>query len=145
MCAQVRFDQQRNVPGPLTRVELHRNRRASITSAEHGDTERSRQRWQRRGARLLLTHQLERKDTQALHTHTQKKRSGPCHLPTTPASAAAAQKTRRAEPLGGQLEVLTFTHAKVKCADGDAIKVYAGKEMASLKQRHVLCCCCWRP
>lgn len=48
VCAQVRFDQRRNVPGPLARVELHRNRRAGITSAERGDTERSRPR--RRGA-----------------------------------------------------------------------------------------------
>lgn len=43
-------------------------------------------------------------------------------------------KTRSAEPPGGQLEVLTFPRAKVKCADGDAIKVYAGKETTSLKQ-----------
>lgn len=65
--------------------------------------------------------------------------------PPLPASATAAQKRERAEPPGGRLEVLTFPRAKVKCADGDAIKVYAGGEKASLKQPHVLWCCCWRP
>lgn len=92
-------------------------------------------------ARLLLANQLQRRKTHRRCTH--KKRT--VHPPRPPASATAAQKRERAEPPGGRLEVLTFPRAKVKCADGDAIKVYAGGETASLKQPHVLWCCCWRP
>lgn len=79
VCAQVRFDHRRNVPGPLARVELHRNRRASITSAECGDTERSRRR--RQGARLLLANQLQRRKTRRLCTQKQGPSTSPPPLP----------------------------------------------------------------
>lgn len=69
--------------------------------------------------RLLLANPL--KDTKAVHA--KKKRSlHPLFL------HRRCPNTRRVEPPGGRLEVLTSPRAKVKCADGDAIKVYAGRE-----------------